>query len=428
MSDWSFEGPESPPVMCDVVGPSLVHEGSPRHPWTRSLLRYHYAPAALALVMAFMGLLGLKELDESVDVLWRPLLAITAVMVTADAVNRLGVLERVASVVFPSASGSSRRLFILVFFLSAATAAVLNNDAAVLLLVPLVVGLVRRLYAEHPGMQAPFALAVIMAGGIAPLAVSNPMNMIVVEYAGVHFNAYALRMVPISLASSLVALSVLLWLFRRDLALTPDVPPPPQRAAWTAREVQGLALLLAVFGAYPLVAYVGGPVHLVAVIGALTSVVLCACHRVAGAWTVVRHGVAWEILVFLAGVSIVAVGLQDVSITRELASFYDRTGLAGIALVSSIGSAVLNNHPMSIVNMLALAEGPRADLEPVLAALIGGNLGPRLLPWGSLAGLLWFASLRRLGVEVPVGKFMVTGAALTALTLPVSVLLLVALP
>lgn len=416
------------------MAPSTVDEGQStrRNPglpsWFRFLFRYHYAPVGVALLLAGVGLLGLAELGESVDVLWRPLLAITSVMVTADAVNRLGVLDRVASALFPLARGSGRRLLVVVFILSGATAAVLNNDAAVLLLVPLVVGLVRRLYPEQPRLVGPFVLAIIMAGGVAPLAVSNPMNLIVAEYAGIDFNAYALRMVPIAAVGSVLAVGILLWLFRRELSVAPlDVPRPARRAS-TGREVQGLLVLLTVFGAYPVVAYAGGPVHVVAVAGAVAAVLLCAYHRVAGPWTVVRQGVAWEILVFLAGVSIVAVGLHDVSLSRQLGEFYDSTGVIGIGLVSSAGSALLNNHPMSIVNMLALEQGSEAGLEPVLAALIGGNLGPRLLPWGSLAGLLWFASLRRMGVDMPVRQFVVTGAVLTAAALPASLLLLVALP
>ena len=392
------------------------------------MLRYHYAPAAFAVLLALLGLLGLRELSESVDVLWRPLLAITSVMVTADAVNRLGVIDRVSSALFPRARASCRRLFVIVFLLSGATAAVLNNDAAVLLLVPLVIALVRSLFPDQPNLVGPFALAVFMAGGVAPLAVSNPMNLIVAEYAGLDFNAYALRMVPVSLVGSALTLLVLLRLFRSELATVPAVAPRPPARSSTAPELQGLAVLLTAFAAYPVVAYTGGPVHLVAVAAALAAVALCAWHRVAGPWTVVRHGVAWEILVFLAGVSIVAVGLQDVSVTRQLAGFYADTGVAGIGMVSAVGSALLNNHPMSIVNMLALEQNTHLGLRPVLAALIGGNLGPRVIPWGSLAGLLWFSSLQRMGVQVAVRRFVWTGAVLTAVTLPISLLLLVVLP
>jgi arsenical pump membrane protein len=49
----------------------------------------------------------------------------------------------------------------------------------------------------------------------------------------------------------------------------------------------------------------------------------------------------------------------------------------------------------------------------VLAALIGGDLGPRLFPMGSLAGLLWFEMLRRSGVNLPMRRFLAIGAAAT---------------
>jgi arsenical pump membrane protein len=95
-----------------------------------------------------------------------------------------------------------------------------------------------------------------------------------------------------------------------------------------------------------------------------------------------------------------------------------------IGLTSALGSAVINNHSMALTNLLAIRDAPGAGDHEFLAALIGGDLGPRLLPMGSLAGLLWLASLRRLGVEVPLRRFMAVGAAVTVPTVAVSLGLL----
>jgi arsenical pump membrane protein len=103
-----------------------------------------------------------------------------------------------------------------------------------------------------------------------------------------------------------------------------------------------------------------------------------------------------------------------------LASLYGDVGHVGIGVTSAIGSAALNNHPMSLLNMLAIDPQPGRELHAVLAALVGGDLGPRMMPWGSLAGLLWFASLRRLGVQVTVWQFVRIGLLVTAASLPVS--------
>ena len=61
-----------------------------------------------------------------------------------------------------------------------------------------------------------------------------------------------------------------------------------------------------------------------------------------------------------------------------------------------------------------------ADLQK----LVGGGPGPRLLPMGSLAGLLWLEMLRRAGVEVSVRRFVVVGALATIPTLGVCLTLI----
>jgi arsenical pump membrane protein len=116
-------------------------------------------------------------------------------------------------------------------------------------------------------------------------------------------------------------------------------------------------------------------------------------------------------------------GLQEVGLVGRLAALYENAGLATIGMTSSIGSALLNNHPMSYLNMLAL-QTTSADNISVFAALVGGDLGPRLLPMGSLAGLLWLEMLRRHGVDVSVGRFVRVGLLVAAPTIAVSLAIL----
>jgi arsenical pump membrane protein len=72
---------------------------------------------------------------------------------------------------------------------------------------------------------------------------------------------------------------------------------------------------------------------------------------------------------------------------------------------------------MALLHSHALAGAPTSH---VLAALVGGDLGPRLLPIGSLAGLLWTHALRHQGVEVPLKKFVGVGIVVTIPSLAVS--------
>jgi arsenical pump membrane protein len=76
---------------------------------------------------------------------------------------------------------------------------------------------------------------------------------------------------------------------------------------------------------------------------------------------------------------------------------------------------------MPILNMLAIdgSHGPG-----LLAALVGGDIGPRLLPIGSLAGLLWIDLLHRAGVEIGVGRFVRIGTLVVLPTLAASLAML----
>jgi arsenical pump membrane protein len=382
------------------------------------------AAAAGVVVMFAAGFVDPSDAVTAIDVLWRPLVAIAGIMVTTAAALRLGAVQRLAAAVLPRARTSPTRLFGAVFALSAVTSAVLNNDSAVLLLTPMVVLWVQARYPDQPSLILPFAFAVFMAAGVAPLVTSNPMNLIVAELAGLGFNEYALRMLPISLAGWALTFAMLRLVFRRELTAAQTAPldaPAPER--WLAREWHGLAVVLAVLGAYPVVSYFGGSVWMVTAVGAALAVVLCRRHSVSSPRELVVTGVSWEILAFLVGVFILAIGLRNAGVVDWLSDLYDGASALVIGGVSALGSATINNHAMALTNALALEATPGAGRTEYLAALIGGDLGPRLLPMGSLAGLLWLAALRRLEVEVPLGRFIAVGAAVTAPTLALSLLL-----
>jgi arsenical pump membrane protein len=71
-----------------------------------------------------------------------------------------------------------------------------------------------------------------------------------------------------------------------------------------------------------------------------------------------------------------------------------------------------------------MALGDRSGRTPLLAALVGGDIGPRLLPIGSLAGLLWMDLLRRSGVEISIGRFVRLGTLVLLPTLSLKLAML----
>ena len=317
------------------------------------------------------------------------------------------------------------RHFALVFAMSALTAAVLNNDAAILLLTPLVVLHVREVYAD-PRMQIPFAFAVYMAAGVAPFVVSNPMNFIVAELVGIGFNEYAARMIPIAIAGWIVSYAMLRLVVGRQLREGRDSMRTVRRqeGGWRRPQIEALAVLVVVLAAYPIASFFDQPIWGVAVAGAVLALWVCRRHGAGQPLEILRTNVSWDTLGFLLGVLVLAFGLRNVGFVDQLSDFYEQANIWTIGFVSAVGSAVVNNHPMALINLLAIGGTPGPTKKEYLAALIGGDLGPRLAPIGSLAGHLWYASLRSLGVHVPVTQFMRIGVLVTVPSIAVSLLIL----
>ena len=88
---------------------------------------------------------------------------------------------------------------------------------------------------------------------------------------------------------------------------------------------------------------------------------------------------------------------------------------------------MFNNRPMALVNAAALGGDHAGAQRDVLAALVGGDLGPRLLPIGSLAGMLWLDALRRQGVLISYRTFAHVGIVTTVPALLVGALVVYAL-
>jgi arsenical pump membrane protein len=377
------------------------------------------------------GVVAPADIVAGFQALWRPLLTITAIMMTTAVASRLAILEHFARALAPRPGQSIGSTFAWVFALSALTSAILNNDAAVLLLTPLVVGLVRRSYPERPDRVIPFAFAVFSAAGVAPLVISNPMNLVVADYARIGFNDYAARMIPISLIGSITTFLILRAIFARQLRWDPAERPagaaPPR--SLPPHTKQFLALMAVALGSYPALSYAGGPIWAVAAASAVLAVILAWHHGLASPGRIVAM-VSWDILVFLLCVFVIVLGLRNVGLVDRIVGLYQAANSPSTQIIvlgtsSAVGSALLNNHPMAILNAMALRELPGATQQHVLAALIGGDLGPRFLPIGSLAGLLWLDSLRRLAINVKLVLFVLVGVAVTVPTLILSLVLLI---
>jgi arsenical pump membrane protein len=174
------------------------------------------------------------------------------------------------------------------------------------------------------------------------------------------------------------------WVFRRDLAGGTGAHPlpPAQRVPVFPLVVLALTLVgfvvASVFGLSPAWAALAG------------AVVLGARSMLKGRSTIggmVRSlNIPFLIFVLALGVVVKAVLINgaDVAVRHLLPAGTGLAALLTIAALAAVLSNLVNNLP-AILLLLPLLTGP----GPVLAALIGVNIGPNLTYVGSLSNLLW---------------------------------------
>lgn len=397
---------------------------------TVALRPHGWGPALGAAAAAGLAMLGgaahATDLLVAFEAQWRAFATLTSVMTMTTVAERLGLLERLAAAIEPRTRGPVRQAFRVTFALAALVATVFSNDAAVLLVTPTILALLRTVYPRrNPKFLVPFAYAVFAAAGVAPLVVSNPMNLIMAEHLGIGFNRYARVMVPVALVASVASYAALAWAYREVLA---DEAPalgawPHRPAAWSGPAKVVLLAAVATLVAYPVTSALGAPVWPVAVVGGLVSV---GAGLAAGQpLRDLGRGIAWSVFPFLTGVFVLATALDRIGVVAWLRALYLESSapVATVGVVSAVGSALLNNHPMSVLDGFALSGLPGGD-APAFAALVGGDLGPRLLPVGSLAALLWFDVLRKHDVTMSLREFVRLGLVLTLPSLAAALLAL----
>ena len=296
---------------------------------------------------------------------------------------------------------------------AALTTAVLSLDATVVLLTPVVFATAARV-----GLRARphvYATAHLANSASLLLPVSNLTNLLAFAASGLSFPRFAELMAPGWLLVIAVEYVVFRRFFRADLAAAAAPPPPAPRPPVPAFTLAVLGLTLAGF----VVASLAGvnPAW-AALAGALVLGVRALARRTATPRSLAAAASPLFCL-FVLALGIVVKGVVDNGLgggaSRVLPHGAGLPALLAVAAVAAVLACVINNLPAILALLPIVAVGGPG---PVLAALIGVNLGPNLTYAGSLATLLWRRILRAHDTDADLGDFTRLGL----LTVPVALI------
>jgi arsenical pump membrane protein len=395
-------------LLLTMLRPRHVHEAY----WT--------CLGALALVA-----LRLVSLHDVADVLASarpPLLFLLALLVLSALLECGAFFDWAAIVAARQAGGDARVLYRNVFLLGSAITAVLSLDTTAVILTPLVLAFVQRL--RLPARPYVFACAFVANTASLPLPISNLTNLLFAGTFGFAAAPFAATMLLPQVVALAATYAICRRLFRAELPASFEVALLPASASvvpdrpYFRASVGALGLVCLGYFVAPL-AGVGPYVPAFAVSAALA---IYGLQRGQVRARALVSRINWAVFPFVVGLFVVVRGVENLGLeTWAVAAMrglpaWPGLGLAVVVASTAAASNLVNNLPAALLARGVL-QSLHAPAPLVYGALLGANIGPNVVAFGSLATLLVLGCARERGASVSGLAFIRVGAIVTPLVL-----------
>lgn len=412
--------------------------------WQPRNLGIGYSALIGAALAVMFGVVQISDIGVVWDIVWDATFTFIALIIISLILDQAGFFTWAALHIARWGNGFGHLLFPLIIILGSLISAIFANDGAALLLTPIVIAILHRLQFSAAAIFA----FIIATGFIAdtaslPLIISNLVNIVSANYFDLSFTNYALVMVPVNLVSVLSSLSILWFVFRKEIPIRYDLNKLDKPdSAILDKQVFNTAfpLLFILIIAYFLLARWKLPFSLVA--GSAALVLFIVAGRFGQQSTKsfiplnkILRDAPWQIVIFSIGMYLVVYGLGQSGLTQYgaktlewLSSYGSFVATIGTGFLAAVVASIMNNMPSTLVGALAIDQAQVSDSIQQLmiyANIIGNDLGPKLTPIGSLATLLWLHVLQGKGHKVSWGQYMKIGIIITPPVLLITLISLV---
>jgi arsenical pump membrane protein len=357
------------------------------------------------------------------------LLFFLGLMIISVIADRAGFFEWCAFKAIALAKGKGTVLLGIVFGLGALITAFFSNDATALILTPIVFTLVTRLKLNP--LPYVFACAFVANTASMLLPVSNPVNLLAVEWFHLSLGEYLQFLLIPSILVIIGNLIIFRWIFRNQLSKISTNFQSLQHVQVDRFFLSVSVALGFIALGYILVSIFGLPLFYPAVGGAgILLFIGFSFHRIE--LKTVYSGISWNIFIFIFALALLVKGLDNTgvihSIAEALASLAQHGSLQALLSVtfgSAIGSNLINNWSMMMVSVSSLAtlsnHAPGFDRVLVYGSIMGADLGPNIAVLGSLSSMLWLVLLRQRGLNINPLHYLKLGLIVTPVLLMIGV-------
>ncbi|MFH1594350.1 MAG: ArsB/NhaD family transporter [Candidatus Omnitrophota bacterium] len=355
-----------------------------------------------ALAMVVCGLcLGFYSQEEAFSAIdFNMMGLLTGMMVIVSVCKKTGFFSFVAIKAAKASGGSPLRLLVMMGGITAVLSMFLDNVTTIILIIPITI-----LICDILGISPlPIVLSEIVLSNIggAGTMIGDPPNMMIASSADLSFGDFIIHLMPIVLVSIVLALIVLVILFRKEIAKPPrDFRPiseiDERAAVRDIKSLQKVALsLVVVFALFAVQKRFHLHHSFISLLGAGIVIILVRPNV-----SEIMKDIEWTILIFFASLFILIGGLEktgllDMIAERMVTLATINLSLAKITLlwVSAVGASLIDRIPFTTAMIPVIRHVGELGIETgslwwILA--LGVGFGGNGTPIGSIVGIVGLA-------------------------------------
>lgn len=385
-----------------------------------------------AVLMVMTGIISQEAAIHHVD--FNTLGLLIGMMIIVAITGQTGLFNYIAIWSAKKAKACPVKIMIYLALITAVFSALLDNVTTVLLMVPVTMGITKKLNVN----PIPFLIVQIIAsnvGGTATLIGDPPNIMIGSAVKELTFVAFINNLALISVLNLIIVVALLTLLYRKQLTTTADLQAEMMKmdekvelkdAKLLKKCLFVLALTITGFFLHQLVHMESSTVALA---GAFLLLLIASRDH-----SFIEHAmdkVEWTTIFFFVGLFIAVGGLIEVGIIKEIAEYgIELTGgdVAAtsflILWLSAIVSSFLDNIPF-VATMIPMIQDMGAmgvtNLEPIWWSLaLGACLGGNGTIVGASANLIVAGMAAERGYNISFMRYMKVGFPIMLLTVLIS--------
>ena len=339
--------------------------------------------------------------------------------------DEVGFFSYIATKSAKLLNGSQTKLFIGFYILISFLTVFTSNDIIILTFTPFIC-----YFAKNSKINPiPYLVSEFVAANTWSMAliIGNPTNIYLASAFNINFIEYLSIMIFPTIAASVVSLSILYLLFKKQLKTKID-----DSCILDTVKIDKVLLFIGLFHLITttvliaIASYVNIEMLLITLafcisLWIVTSSYLLIKKEKFTILTKTLKRAPYSLIPFVLSMFVIVLALNEEGITTSISNLFNEfSPIFSFGIGGAFIANFINNIPMSVL----FANMDFATNASIYASIIASNIAAYITPVGALAGIMWMSLLKTYNINFSFKKFALYGAAIGIPTLIVALLTL----